>query len=265
MCLIGFGNPCASPNLIPIMTDPFQALENIEEALENVEEHLQQLLTIPAQKLASNMSDLENAKLYSALAYLLNSLFFVYLRCQGVSTSNHEILKELDRVKQYTLKLQQALKDHRKVKTKSKGKRQDEGTLGNRTGDPRGRTMDHSTAVRFIGSALQGSSHKLDKEAAQALRQYGKTLEESSGNLPTDAEEGEAKTLRDKGKNSRKKRAGSKASKKTKKRQRTSGKAEVAPSQDQSIPETLSNNQTKKQRKKKAKKKPGSKKKSTSG
>ena len=50
----------------------------------------------------------EQAKLNILLAYGLNSLFFMYLRTQGINPSDHAVKKELLRVQGYMEKLKKA-------------------------------------------------------------------------------------------------------------------------------------------------------------
>jgi len=57
------------------------------------------------KELASSLNPLENAKLNAAMAYATYSLFYMYMKVQGLDTESHPVSRELNRVKEYFHKL----------------------------------------------------------------------------------------------------------------------------------------------------------------
>jgi len=86
------------------------SLTEFEDAVTEIEQHLQPLLKSTLSEVCEQLSNVENAKLYSGIAYTLNTLFFMYLRSVGTSPTNHPVRKELDRVKQSIQKITEASK-----------------------------------------------------------------------------------------------------------------------------------------------------------
>jgi len=50
------------------------------------------------------LAPLAKAKLDLAKSYTLNSLYYMYLKTQGVNTQAHQVRRELDRVKKFMMK-----------------------------------------------------------------------------------------------------------------------------------------------------------------
>ncbi|KAG8469080.1 hypothetical protein KFE25_007598 [Diacronema lutheri] len=80
-------------------------LLDFDLALRDVEEQVGKLTERDWSELTRGMSALETARLNVTCAYTLNTLFFIYLKTQGVSTSDHPVKQELDRVRQYLKKV----------------------------------------------------------------------------------------------------------------------------------------------------------------
>ena len=84
------------------------ALSGFATAVGTIEQLVQRLQQAPWHKLCSGLSPLESARLHLMVAYAVNTLFYMYLRTQGISPANHPVLEELARVKQYVRKVKQA-------------------------------------------------------------------------------------------------------------------------------------------------------------
>ena len=61
------------------------------EALEKLEVLVEPLLRCNIDELVSQLADLEAAKLHAAIAYTLDTVYFMYVRVQGVHHSGHKV------------------------------------------------------------------------------------------------------------------------------------------------------------------------------
>ncbi len=77
-------------------------LEARVKALEEV------MNSISADDFDRDLEDEELARLNLVLAFSLSSLFYMFLRVQGVNTATHPVQKELQRVQTYIAKLKSA-------------------------------------------------------------------------------------------------------------------------------------------------------------
>ncbi|KAH7308458.1 Sas10/Utp3/C1D family protein [Stachybotrys elegans] len=82
-------------------------LGKLEAQLENLEESLGPLLG-NVDEMASQLPLLDKAKLFSLIAYSIESLLFSSLRLQGTDAQNHAVFTELKRVQQYFAKIKAA-------------------------------------------------------------------------------------------------------------------------------------------------------------
>lgn len=107
------------------MKDLGPGLEKLGSGLDDLEETLQPLVD-NLRGMSSELPLLDKAKLMTLTAYSIESLLFcknvlssrlrqhstdpiiAALRLQGVDTSNHEVMNELKRVKQYFAKIKEA-------------------------------------------------------------------------------------------------------------------------------------------------------------
>jgi len=70
-----------------------------------------QLAPLFAQSLPETLVDIEPiqaAKLQTVIAYVVYDLIFIYLKTKGINPKSHPVISELDRVKQYFTKIQNA-------------------------------------------------------------------------------------------------------------------------------------------------------------
>ena len=76
-------------------------LTEMEATLSTLEKELEPLLSTPWEQLTSKLEPMEKAKLNLMIAYVANSLFYVFLKTQGKSTADHPVTDELARIKDY--------------------------------------------------------------------------------------------------------------------------------------------------------------------
>jgi exosome complex protein LRP1 len=93
------------------------------------------------------------------LSYSLNSLFWLYLRTQGVDPSNHAVKSEIDRVREYNAKAKQ-VQDRRTIM-------------------PR---IDVAAAQRFIRSGLWQPNQSDNQNADMNVEGAEETVEEDNDN-----------------------------------------------------------------------------------
>eukprot|EP00299_Pterocystis_sp_00344_P009329 c3895_g1_i1.p1 GENE.c3895_g1_i1~~c3895_g1_i1.p1 ORF type:complete len:192 (+),score=26.92 c3895_g1_i1:31-576(+) len=84
--------------------------EPLDLCVSQLESNLSELESTLNELLESNFEEVRNdqavvARLNVALAFALNSCFFMLLKTQGVSPKEHPVKKELDRIKTYISKL----------------------------------------------------------------------------------------------------------------------------------------------------------------
>ncbi|KAJ3438462.1 nuclear nucleic acid-binding protein c1d [Anaeramoeba flamelloides] len=82
-----------------------ESLQNFESSLDECEKTLQPILKHSLTEISSTLNPLEQAKLNMSLAYTINSLYFMYLKTQGIDPKNHPVKKEIERVKMYIKKI----------------------------------------------------------------------------------------------------------------------------------------------------------------
>ncbi|KAJ3425919.1 sun-cor steroid hormone receptor co-repressor [Anaeramoeba flamelloides] len=80
-------------------------INNFDQSLTKCENTLEQMLKHSLPEITENLEPLEQAKLNMSIAYTINSLYFMYLKTQGIDPKNHPVKKELERVKLYIKKI----------------------------------------------------------------------------------------------------------------------------------------------------------------
>mmetsp|Transcript_4299 Transcript_4299/g.6363 ORF Transcript_4299/g.6363 Transcript_4299/m.6363 type:complete len:175 (+) Transcript_4299:154-678(+) len=99
-------------------------LNRFDKALTNIEKKLEPFTDTPVKEIEQKLKATEKAKLNLVYSYTLNSLFYMYLKIQGVSPQNHPVRRELDRVKRQmvkTVKLEKQL-ESKSAKNESESK-----------------------------------------------------------------------------------------------------------------------------------------------
>jgi hypothetical protein len=87
-----------------IPPDVAQVLDRFDEALSAIEHTVRPLLDAPVKDVVAQLDSLATAKLNLAYSYSMNSLFYMFLKVQGVSPQGHPVRAELERVKRYMSK-----------------------------------------------------------------------------------------------------------------------------------------------------------------
>jgi len=91
-----------------------RALDTMDTALSQIEAALQPLLEKPIDEIKEGLDLAGQAKLDIAMAYSLNSLFYMYLKTQGQDPGDHPVTKEMERVRGYVEKLERHVAMHGK-------------------------------------------------------------------------------------------------------------------------------------------------------
>lgn len=158
-----------------------ESLSTLDKALGQVDAVLAPVLARPLSDTVKGMSPLESAKLQVTLAYTMNTLYYrtdsylslhpsntallVYMRLQNANLVGHEIVKDMDRLKQYMKKIQEA-----ESRLASGNK---EATAGLR--------LDKPAAKRFVQHAIAESTAAAEKEEVEVGEDEEAGSEQDSG------------------------------------------------------------------------------------
>eukprot|EP01097_Dermamoeba_algensis_P006848 TRINITY_DN4270_c0_g1_i1.p1 TRINITY_DN4270_c0_g1~~TRINITY_DN4270_c0_g1_i1.p1 ORF type:complete len:204 (+),score=36.63 TRINITY_DN4270_c0_g1_i1:167-778(+) len=82
-----------------------KTIDSLENELVHIEKYLKPFLESPLKDVTASLTPLEEAKLNVISAFAINTLFYMYLKTQGVSPSKHRVKEELERVKLYFQKI----------------------------------------------------------------------------------------------------------------------------------------------------------------
>ncbi|KAL6070427.1 DNA-binding protein c1d [Balamuthia mandrillaris] len=123
----------------------YSTVEALEQTVQTLQELVGSFLRATQEDVHAGLSEVERAKLHVMLSYTLNSLYYVYLKTQGVSPQGHPVKAELDRVKSYI----------QKVKRLASGLTVDQST--NEDYKPNLR-LNQEAAERFIRHSLRAPS-----------------------------------------------------------------------------------------------------------
>eukprot|EP01147_Barroeca_monosierra_P005548 gene5548-174_t len=131
-----------SPSPLPSIPSPesVRAMDGVNRVVSAFDECtpvLNELLSLDLATLRSKLPPLDAAKLDLAIAYAMNSLFWVYLSARGIDPKAHPVRKELVS----TLIL--------RIRDNEKGDKRD-------TGQP---SIDTAAAKRFIKASLENTSN----------------------------------------------------------------------------------------------------------
>ena len=127
-------------DLSNLPADLAEPVTDLAAAIGTIETQVQRLQSAPWAVMCKGLSPLEVARMHLMVSYTVNSLFYVYLKTQGLPTAGHPVLEELERVKAYI----------RKVKEVSQAQAQARGVAPEAT--------NQAAAQRFISDALAGTS-----------------------------------------------------------------------------------------------------------
>jgi exosome complex protein LRP1 len=145
------------------------AIADLNDSIADLEKTIAPLISAgPLSTASSKLPLLDKAKLYVLATYALESILFSYLRLNGVDAKEHDVFKELARVKEYFSKIATA-------EGRGKGAAQ-----------PR---LDKGAAGRFIKAGLAGNEpRKLEdmegKGTHTRFEAAGRRLQEAEESIP---------------------------------------------------------------------------------
>ncbi len=93
------------------------SVAELEARLKAVEECLRPFTAQSLDETLADLDDEEVARLNIVLSFAMTSLFYVFLRTQGVATANHPVKKELARIQSYITKLKSASEAHKQKRS----------------------------------------------------------------------------------------------------------------------------------------------------
>jgi exosome complex protein LRP1 len=82
------------------------SLQQLTVSIDLVRDKLAPFMDLPTIEW-NKLDTIERCSMCVLMAYTLNSLYFAYLKAQGVSPLEHPIMQELERVKTYMDKIKQ--------------------------------------------------------------------------------------------------------------------------------------------------------------
>ena len=80
-------------------TDFAEPVRNFEASLATIEAQVRRLQAAPWAELCKGLPPLEVARVHLMVAYAVSTLFYMYLKTQGLSPASHPVREELERVK----------------------------------------------------------------------------------------------------------------------------------------------------------------------
>eukprot|EP01126_Amoeba_proteus_P020834 TRINITY_DN2114_c0_g2_i1.p1 TRINITY_DN2114_c0_g2~~TRINITY_DN2114_c0_g2_i1.p1 ORF type:complete len:161 (-),score=39.38 TRINITY_DN2114_c0_g2_i1:95-577(-) len=83
-------------------------IQTFETKLQELENLLQPFFEVEMNERLSSMAPHDAARMNITIAYALNSLFYMYLKTQGISPADHPVSGELERIKEYIIKLKES-------------------------------------------------------------------------------------------------------------------------------------------------------------
>ncbi|KAJ2059634.1 hypothetical protein GGI17_004280 [Coemansia sp. S146] len=109
-------------------------------AVDQVQRALEPILKQPLSEVLPKLSTIQRCELEALVAYSIDTLFWIFLKINGVPPKEHPVMKELQRVQRYIAKINAA------KTTQSTGS------------DGRTMQLDKDAADRFIKSVISPSS-----------------------------------------------------------------------------------------------------------
>jgi exosome complex protein LRP1 len=82
-----------------------QSLQDLDATITSLEKILEPFFKENLADIMQRLSPLEAAKLNICMAYAVNTLYYLFLKTQGVSPAEHPVKKELERVRLYIQKI----------------------------------------------------------------------------------------------------------------------------------------------------------------
>ncbi|KAJ2022775.1 hypothetical protein IWW57_004390, partial [Coemansia sp. S610] len=113
-------------------------------AVDQVQRALEPILKQPLSEVLPKLSTIQRCELEALVAYSIDTLFWIYLKINGVPPKEHPVMKELQRIQRYIAKINAA-----KATVSTDG-----------NGNGRTLQLDRDAADRFIKGALGSSSKR---------------------------------------------------------------------------------------------------------
>ncbi|KAL0635119.1 hypothetical protein Q9L58_005940 [Maublancomyces gigas] len=123
----------------------------LDDQVDDIEDALAPLLKSSLQDIAAKLPVVDKARLYVLTTYAIDSLLFSYLRLNGVNAREHPVMRELERIKQYVKKINEAQGAVTEVKREV--------------------TLNKAVAARFIKHDLAGNDQWDRERAAEKIRE----------------------------------------------------------------------------------------------
>ncbi|KAJ2852751.1 hypothetical protein IWW36_000108 [Coemansia brasiliensis] len=111
-------------------------VDQLAAAVNQIQTTLQPILSQPLSEILPKLTPIQRCELEALVVYSIDTLFWIYLKVNGVPPKEHPIMKELQRVQRYIEKIN-------KAKDSNKAKSQDSRTM----------KVDADAADRFIQNA----------------------------------------------------------------------------------------------------------------
>ncbi|KAJ2502442.1 hypothetical protein GGH96_001105 [Coemansia sp. RSA 1972] len=109
-------------------------VDQLTVAVDQIQKTLGPILTQPLNDLLPKLTPIQRCELEALVAYSIDTLFWIYLKVNGVPPKEHPIMKELQRVQKYIEKINRA--------------------KGSDKPEPRAMKVDAGAADRFIRNAI---------------------------------------------------------------------------------------------------------------
>ncbi|KAJ2479669.1 hypothetical protein IWW56_002940 [Coemansia sp. RSA 2131] len=109
-------------------------VDQLTVAVDQIQKTLGPVLTQPLNELLPKLTPIQRCELEALVAYSIDTLFWIYLKVNGVPPKEHPIMKELQRVQRYIEKINRA--------------------KGCDKPEPRAMKVDAGAADRFIRNAI---------------------------------------------------------------------------------------------------------------
>ncbi|KAJ1761830.1 hypothetical protein LPJ77_000522 [Coemansia sp. RSA 2523] len=109
-------------------------VDQLTVAVDQIQKTLGPVLTQPLNDLLPKLTPIQRCELEALVAYSIDTLFWIYLKVNGVPPKEHPIMKELQRVQRYIEKINRA--------------------KGSDKPEPRAMKVDAGAADRFIRNAI---------------------------------------------------------------------------------------------------------------
>ncbi|ORX41962.1 exosome-associated factor Rrp47/DNA strand repair C1D [Piromyces finnis] len=144
-------------------------VDNLDANIDNVQTILEEIFSKSYQEQLSKLDNMNRAKFNIMMAYVIDTLLYVYLKTNGVPTKDHPIMKELDRVKKYFIKIQKLEKNDTKAKFK----------------------LDKDAAGRMIKNALNSEQKVKEEEIKKSVENLLNSVSEEVEKIKNGKGEGE--------------------------------------------------------------------------